>query len=388
MRRRLLGVLCVIAGAALAPGDANAQQPVRLPLVAYLSPSPNPLQELFLQEMHRLGHVEGKTCKFEFRGADGDFARLPALAAELVHLNPDVIVAQVTQAAIAAKNATASTPIVMIGVSDPVGSGLVASLARPGGNVTGTSAVAAGVVGKQLELLRELVPAASRVAVLWNPANRVFQEQQLNEAKAAAQELKLELRVLEARNAEEIDRALSVTARDSAAALLVMGEPVFVTHAARIAELAIRHRWPSVSGSRVNAEGGALLSYGPNYEDAYRGAAVYVDRILKGAKPADLPVERSARFELIVNAKTARGAWLHPAAVARAARRSRDRLTSGHAACSDSRTASSWLSSARSLIGETGLCSSGTPRARAAPATSALVSAVTSTAGTTSPMAA
>jgi putative ABC transport system substrate-binding protein len=303
---RILRTLGVASGAALAACAAQAQPATRLPVIAYLSPSPNPLQELFLQQLRRLGHLEGKTYAFEYRNAEGRFERLPALAAELVQRKPDVIVAQVTQAAIAAMKATASIPIVMIGVSDPVASGLVASLARPGGNVTGTSAVAAGVVGKQLELVRELMPATARVAVLWNPANRVFQEQQLNEATSAARELKLELRMLEARDAQEIDRALSTAARESVSALLVMGEPVFVTHAARIAELAIRYRLPSVSGARLNAEGGALLSYGPNYEDAYRGAAVYVDRILKGARPADLPVERSARFELIVNARTAR----------------------------------------------------------------------------------
>jgi putative ABC transport system substrate-binding protein len=319
---RLLGLLCIIAGSALAPAGAGAQQPATLAVVAYLSPSPNPLQDLFRQEMRRLGHVEGKTYAVEYRTADGDFRRLPALAAELVQLNPAVIVAQVTQAAIAAKNATASIPIVMIGVSDPVASGLVASLARPGGNVTGTSAVAAGVVGKQLELVREAIPVASHVAVLWNPANRVFQQQQLNEATAAARELKLGLNLYEASNAEEIDRAISQAARESASALLVLGEPVFVTLAARIAELAVRHRLPSVSGSRINAEGGALLSYGPNYDDAYRGAARYVDRILRGARPADLPVERSARFELIVNARTARalGIALPPSLVLRADR--------------------------------------------------------------------
>jgi putative ABC transport system substrate-binding protein len=302
---RLAAVLVFLLGAAL-PCAGWAQQAARLPLVAYLSPSPNPLQALFLKEMRRLGHAEGRTYVLEHRSADGDFARLPALAAELVRLKPDVIVAQVTQAAIAAKTATASIPIVMIGVSDPVASGLVASLARPGGNVTGTSAVAAGVVGKQLELLRELVPDATRIAVLWNPANRVFQEQQLSEARAAARELKLELSIIEARNAAHIERAIPGAAREAASALLVMGEPVFVTHAARIGELAIRHRLPSAGGSRLNAEGGVLLSYGPNYDDAYGGAAAYVDRILKGAKPADLPVERSARFELIVNAGTAR----------------------------------------------------------------------------------
>lgn len=292
--------------ALLAPLGATAERPKRVARIGYLSAGANPMRQLFREELRRLGYVEGRNVIVEYRSADGDFERLPGLAAELVRLKVDVIVAQVTQASIAAKNATATIPIVMMGVSDPVASGLVASLARPGGNVTGTSAVVSGVVGKQLELVRELVPGVTRIAALWNPANRVFQQQQLGEAEAAAAELKLQLRLIGARDPRAIEDAFESLAREPASALLVLGDPVFVTHARQIAELALRQRLPTVSGTRSMADAGALLTYGPRFDDAARGAAAYVDRILKGAKPAELPVERSARFELVVNAKTAR----------------------------------------------------------------------------------
>jgi ABC-type uncharacterized transport system substrate-binding protein len=306
MVRRPFVIFALIAvGMVAAPGAADAQQAVKFPRIGYLSPIPHPREADFRQELRRLGYVEGESITIEYRSAQGNFDRLPELAAELVDLEVDVIVAQVTQAAIAAKKATATIPIVMIAVSDPVASGLVASLARPGGNVTGTSAVAAGVVGKQLELVRELVPGVSSVAALWNPANRIFQEQQLHEARAAAAELKLRVRILEARDAKEIDSAFETLAREPASALLLMGDPIFTTHARRIAELALEHGLPTVGSASVLAEAGVLLTYGPNYEDAFRGAAAYVDRILKGAKPAGLPVERSVRFDLVVNEKTA-----------------------------------------------------------------------------------
>lgn len=308
--RRLLAQLALFAALLTATSAAQAQG--RVPKIGYLSPGAHPLQQVFRDELRRLGHVEGTSFTIEYRSAEDRFERLPELARELVAVDVDVIVAQVTQAAIAAKRATATIPIVMIGVSDPVASGLVASLARPGGNVTGTSAVAAGVVGKQLELIRELVPGISSVAALWNPANRVFQQQQLNEAKAAAAELQLQLRLVEARGAEELDAAFAALAHEAPAALLVMGDPLFIAHAGRVAELALKYRLPSVGGARINAQAGVLLTYGPNYDDAYRRAAVYVDRILKGAKPADLPVERSARFELVVNARTARALGMKP----------------------------------------------------------------------------
>lgn len=306
MQRRPLVVSAVLAGLLPTPITAIAQKVRATARIGYLAPSRNPHEEDFRKELLRLGYRENENLVIIHRSAGGDFNRLPALAKELVDLNVDVIVAQVTQAAIAAKDATAKIPIVMIGVSDPVASGLVASLGRPGGNVTGTSAVAAGVAGKQLELLRDLIPGIPRVAVLWNPANAVFQQQQLNEAREAAFALRIELQIFEAASANELDRAFRAMAEHSPPALLVLGDPVFVTHARQIADLALKYRLPSVSGARSLAEGGVLMTYGPSYRDAFQRAAVYADRILKGARPAELPVERSSRFELIVNAVTAR----------------------------------------------------------------------------------
>jgi len=319
-RRTLLLRTSLAFGVLCAPFAARAQRTARMAYVGYLSADTHPLYQVFRQELSRLGYVEGRNLVLTHRSADGDFTQLPGLAAELVRLKVDVIVTQVTQATIAAKKATATIPIVMIGVSDPVASGLVESLARPGGNVTGTSAVAAAVAGKQLELLRELVPGVPQIAVLWNPSNRVFQQQQLQKVQSAAIELNLRLRILEARDAEEIDRAFDTLASQPASALLVLGDPMFVAQARRIAELALKLRLPSVSGMKFLAEAGALMSYGPNYEDAYRRAALYVRRILRGAKPADLPVERTARYELVVNARAARrlGIALPPSFLVRA----------------------------------------------------------------------
>jgi putative tryptophan/tyrosine transport system substrate-binding protein len=307
MIQRGLVLAAAVGLGALSPTIASqAQAPARVHRVGYLTPVSQPArEEVFRQELRRLGYAEGQNIAIEYRSADGRFERLPGLAAELVGLKADVIVVVVTQAALAAKKATSTIPIVMVGVGDPVGSGLVASLARPGGNVTGTSSTAADVVGKQLELLKEMLPRASRVAVLWNPTNSVFQKQVLGEVKEAATKLKVNLRLVEARAAEELDRAIAAIAKQPTDALLVLADPTFSAHAARIAELAARHRLPTVSGTRESAERGILMTYGPNFFDAYRQSAVYVDRILKGAKPVDLPVEQTTKFELVINAKTA-----------------------------------------------------------------------------------
>jgi putative ABC transport system substrate-binding protein len=319
MKRRLL-LRAAVFGAAV-PALATPAQPVRLPRIGYLAASANPQRTYFDEELQRLGYGPGR-LDVHYRDAEGEFERLPALARELVAMQVDLIVAQVTQAAVAARAATTTIPIVMIGVSDPVASGLVASLGRPGGNVTGTSAMAAGVVGKQLEVLRELVPGLARAAVLSNPANAVFQKQQLDELRGAAARLQLEVQVHEARGQGEFDKVFAAIAVAAPRAVLVLGDPVFTTHAARIAELALRHGLASVGSTRAVAEAGILASYGPSYEDAFRRAAVYVDRILKGAKPASLPVERSQRFELVLNRRTARALRLElpPALVVRADR--------------------------------------------------------------------
>jgi len=254
--------------------------------------------------LRELGWVEGQNLVVESRWAEGRFERLPQLAAELVRLKCDVIAAVVTQASLAARNATDTIPIVMIGVSDPVALGLVASLARPGRNVTGTSGVAAQLVGKQLELLREIFPDVPRVAGLWNPGNPVFQALQLREAEIAARALGVEMQMLEARAPAEFERVLA--AIPPRRPLLVLGDPLFTSHRKRITEIAAARRIPIVTGVSDYAEAGALLTYGPSYADLSRRSAVYVDRILKGARPADLPVEEPTAFELVVNLKTAR----------------------------------------------------------------------------------
>jgi putative ABC transport system substrate-binding protein len=239
---------------------------------------------------------------------------------ELVGLKVDVVVAVVTQASLAAKKATGTTPIVMVGVSDPVGSGLVSSLARPGANITGTSSMTAEVVGKQLELLKESLHKLSRVGALWNPANPVFQAIQRKEAEAAARALGMQLHILEARGAYEIDRALRAMAKERMKALLVLIDPVFNAHRKRIADLSVKHRLTSVSGTLEYPVGGGLMAYGPSFPDMYRRAAIYVDKILKGAKPVDLPVEQPTKFELVINLKTAKqiGLTIPPQVLARA----------------------------------------------------------------------
>ena len=288
------------------PLPAAAQKSGTVLRVGFLSATPQPdYEDLFWQELLRLGRVSGKDFAIERRSANGNYEQLPKLAADLARLNVNVIVTAGTQASIAAKKATGTIPIVMIGVSDPVGSGLVASLAHPGGNVTGTSTVASEVPGKQLDLVRDLLPGVSRVAILWNPGNPVSQ-QQLRETKAAATKFRLALQVFEARTPEDLDRAVAAAGKERAEALVVLPDPMFVAHARRIVDLATKQRLPVVSGVGAFAEAGAIATYGADYSSAYRRAATFVDRILKAAKPADLAVEQPAKFELAINSKAAR----------------------------------------------------------------------------------
>ena len=304
---------------------ADAQQPGRIPRIGFLlpySPGFDVRVEAFRQGLREFGYVEGQNVAIEYRWADGRFEQLPDLAADLVRLKVDVIVAAVTQASLAAKQASSAIPIVMVSVSDPVGSGLVASLARPGANITGTSSMTAEVVGKQLELLKETVPKISRVAALWNPANPIFQAIQRKETEAAARTLGMQLRILQARGPDEIESAFATMARERTRALLVLGDPVFFSHRKRIADLAANGRLPAVGGTREFVDAGGLMAYGPSYADMYRRAATYVDKILKGAKPADLPVEQPTKFELIINLKAARqiGITIPPNVLARSDR--------------------------------------------------------------------
>ena len=289
---------------------AEAQQPQNVARIGFLAaPSRSGmshLTEAFVQGLREVGYVEGKNIAIEYRWADGTFERLPELAAELVRLKVDVIVAALTQASLAAKAATGTIPIVMVAVANPVDSGLIASLARPGANLTGTSVMNDEVVGKQLELLKEALPAISRVGALWNPANPVFQKLQLRALEATARGLNLRLQKVEARDQEEIERAFKAIAKEGTRALHVLPDPVFTAHRGRVADLALKHRLPAVSGTKESAEAGLLMSYGPSFPESYRRAAIYVDKILKGAKPADIPVERSSKFEFVINLSTAK----------------------------------------------------------------------------------
>ena len=285
-------------------------QPKKVARIGFLAPATRTgyqhHTDAFLQGLRELGYVEGQNIVVEYRWADGNFERLPELAAELVRLNVDVIVAAVTQASLAAKNATGTIPIVMVAVANPVDSGLIASLARPGANITGTSSMTDEVVGKQLELLKETFPKISQVAALWNPANPVFQAIQRRETEVTARALGLQLHFLEAGGPDDIERAFAAMAKERTKALLVLIDPVFTSNRKRIADLAAKQRLPTVSGIREYVEAGCLIAYGPSFPDMYRRAAYYVDRILKGTKPADLPVEQPTKFELVINLKTAK----------------------------------------------------------------------------------
>jgi len=288
----------------------EAQQRPKVARIGFLAaPSRTGMSHLtqaFLQGLREVGYVEGKNIAIEYRWADGKFDRLPELAAELVRLKVDVIVAAVTQASLAAKNATGTIPIVMVAVGNPVDSGLIASLARPGANITGTSVMSDEVVGKQLELLKETFPKISRVAAMWNPANPVFQKLQLRAVEATARVLNVSLQKVEARNPDEIERAFKAIAKERTRALHVFPDPVFTTHRGLIADVALKLRLPAVSGTKEYADAGLLMSYGPSFPESYRRAAIYVDKILKGAKPGEIPVERSTTFELVINLKTAK----------------------------------------------------------------------------------
>jgi putative tryptophan/tyrosine transport system substrate-binding protein len=319
-RRRFLTGLGSSMAVAL-PVATRAQGPT-MRLIGVLSPESAIKSEVegLRVGLRELGYVEGQNVRFEYRWANGRFERLPDLAAELIRLKPDVIVTVVTQASLVAKKATATIPIVMVGVADPVGVGLIASLARPGGNVTGTSSQASILAGKQLELLKEVAPSATRIAALWNPANLAFQTLQVTEAKAAAEKLGIELQLIEARAPNEFDAAFAAIDKERARALIILLDPVFFLNFGRLVDLSTKRRLVTVTGYRAFADAGGLMSYGPNYYSIYKLAAVYVSKILKGAKPADLPVEQPTTFELVVNLKTAKalGIDLPTAVVARA----------------------------------------------------------------------
>jgi ABC-type uncharacterized transport system substrate-binding protein len=308
-----VGISVILAlGILTAPLTATAQPPTHVPRIGALTGytlGRGRNVEAFLEGMRALGYVEGHNLVLEYRGAAGHYERFPALAAELVRLPVDVLLAGGTPAALAAKDATTTIPIVIAGVGDPAGSGLVASLARPGGNVTGVSVLQPEVVGKQLEFLTDVLPTVSRVAVLWNPANPAH-ALNVRAAEVAAQAVGVQLHFLEARGPEAFDRAFAAMTRAHAGALLVMEDPMSIEHRSRLAELAATSRLPTVHNDRAYVEAGGLLCYGASHPDMYRRAATYVDKILKGAKPGDLPVEQPTKFELVINLKTAQALGL------------------------------------------------------------------------------
>jgi putative ABC transport system substrate-binding protein len=322
-RRTFIGTLT--GGLLAAPLAAEGQQAAKIARIGYLSPnlaaSPH-LPEAFRQGLRNLGYVEGRNVVIEYRDAEGKPERLPALAAELVALKVDVIVAPGTPQALAARQATRTLPIVFATAADPVESGLVTSLARPAGNVTGLSILAPALVGKRLELLTQAVPGVSRVAVLWQPGGHDERTDKdiLKAAEVAARALGVQLQVVEARGPADFDRAFSDMTRARAGALTVLTGIMFLNERRRLVDLTARNRVPAVYGGRDFVHAGGLLSYGPNLADLYRRAATYVDKILKGAKPGDLPVEQPTKFELVINLKTAKalGLTIPPALLQRA----------------------------------------------------------------------
>ena len=260
-----------------------------------------------LEPLAALGYIQGKTIILEFRNAGGRVDRLPALAAELVQLNLDVIVAWGVEPLEAVRKATNRIPIVMVARGDPVATGLVASLAKPGGNITGVTVAGPEIAGKRLELLKEALPGLSRVAVLRDPAH---EPAYLHETESAARALNLRLLVLTVRAAADLDGAFKVAVKQRAQAMLINETSMLTANRAKLAELAVRNRLPAIGSWKSSPVAGLLMSYGPEQSDLFRRAATYVDKILKGAKPADLPIEQPSKFELVINLKTAKALGL------------------------------------------------------------------------------
>ena len=301
--------IALIGGVVAWPIRVGAQQPAgkihRIGWLGSVAAIPH-LEEAFRQRLHELGRVEGQNIVIDYRFAGGEFDRLPDLAAELVRLNVNIIVAAATPSSVAAKKATDTVPIVMIAAGDPVGVGLIKSLARPGGNVTGLSfSVGMETFGKGLELLKEAVPHARRVAVLSNPSNP-NQPLAISGISSAAKSLGVELQLLEARDGNQFGGAFEAIAKERASALLVVPDTIYIINRKRLADLAAASRLPVAYGYKEHVEAGGLISYGPSLSDLWRRAAIFVDKILRGAKPADLPVEQPTKFELVINLKTAK----------------------------------------------------------------------------------
>jgi len=322
-RREFMTLLGGIA--AIAPlwaGGAAAQQPGKLPRVGFMGNSTPALEanliKGFRAGLREHGYEEGRTIAVEYRWAEGDYRRFPGLIAELLAASVDVIVTAGTPASLAVKKAT-TVPLVMVAVGDPVGTGLVPSLARPGGNITGLSSIAPDLEGKRLELLREVVPNLSQVGLFFNSLNP-FHIVSMRQARGAAQVLRIKLEPYDVRTSEDLDAAFSALIKQRPDALHILADRVFLHNRQRIVEFTARHRLPNVNAYRELVEIGGLMSYGPSYEDMHRRAVIYVDKILKGAKPGDLPIEQPTKFTFIVNLRSAKALGLDvpPMLVARA----------------------------------------------------------------------
>jgi putative tryptophan/tyrosine transport system substrate-binding protein len=321
MNKRITRVaLCTMLLALSSP--VEAQQPAKIPKIGYLGARPaasNTALEQFLREFRKLGYVEGKNIAIEPRYGEDKLDRLPALADELVRLRVDVLLTPSTPVALAAKSATTAIPIVFLNVSDPVAVGLIDSLARPGGNITGITNIVSVLAGKRLELLKESIPKLSRVAVLWNPQDP-GSIQQWKESHFAARELGLQLHSMEVSSADKYEGAFKEAIKARSAALAVMHSGLAVSNQKQIADLATKNRLPGIYARADYVDSGGLMSYGADEAEPYRRAALMVDKILKGTKPADIPVEQPKKFDFVINLKTAKqiGLTIPPNVLARA----------------------------------------------------------------------
>jgi len=326
MRRRefIESTICSAAvWLALGAPAGHAQQRSRIPRVGFMGNSSAVLEanliKPFRDGFRDLGYDEGHNIEIVFRWAEGDYARFPALIAELLAAKVEVLVTAGTPATLAVKRMTSTVPLVMVAVGDPVGTGIISSLARPGGNITGLSSLAPDLEGKRLELLREVVPNLTRVGFFLNPAN-AFHAVSMRQALAAASALQIKLQPHEVRNAEDLNTSFVTIAKERPDGLLILADRVFLHSRTRMMDFATKQKLPSVNAYRELVQAGGLMSYGPSYEDMHRRAAIYVDKILKGAKPAELPVELPTKFNLLINRKAAKalGIEVPPMLLARA----------------------------------------------------------------------
>ncbi|MBR0719215.1 ABC transporter substrate-binding protein [Bradyrhizobium liaoningense] len=303
MQRR--DFITLLSGAAVGWPLAARAQP-KIPRIGFMGNSTVALEanlvDAFREGLRELGYEEGRNIIIEYRWADGKYDRFPVLAAELIAAKVDAIVTAGTPAALAVKKATTTVPLVMVAVGDPIGTGLVPSLARPGGNLTGLSSIAPDLEGKRLQLLREIVPVLSHVAMFVNSLNP-FHVSSIKQARAAAQAMRINLQLHDIRKSEDLDDAFAAIRKERPDALLILADRVFLHNRQRIVDFTKEQRLPNVNAYKELVEVGGLISYGPSYEDMHKRAAIYVDKILKGAKPADLPIEQPSKFTFIVNLK-------------------------------------------------------------------------------------